>query len=143
MNIYQANDFVVKLPDGFKDKTVHIFSLTDEGPSDVGLVVVRDRMRSGQDLDTFLDLQFEAILRRMPLFRLLRREPFVLDRQPARLTDCVWHPPEGLTFQRQVAVALKTAPQNVLLASVTCKDALSPKAEAAFNEFLTNFRLRS
>jgi hypothetical protein len=142
MNLYHANDFVVGLPDGLKDKSIHVFSLTDEGPSEVGIVVARDHLRSGEDLDGFLDRQLAVIVQRMPLLRLLRREPCVLDGQPARLTECVWFPPEGKTFQRQVAVVSKAAPRDVLLASASCKEALSARAEALFTEFLANFRLR-
>lgn len=141
MNIYQANDFVVSLPEGLKDKTINVFSLTDEGPSEVGIVVVRDKLRRGEDLDGLLDRQLELIMQRMPLFRLLRREAITVDRQPARLTDCIWHPPDGQTFQRQVAVVAKGG--GVLLASVTCKDSLSPKAESMFTDFLASFRLRT
>jgi hypothetical protein len=143
MNLYHANDFVVSLPEGLKDKSIHIFSLADEGPSEAGIVVARDRLRGGEDLDAFLDRQLTLVLQRMPLFQLQRREPFVLDRQPARLTECIWFPPEGKTFQRQVAVCSKTAPRDVLLLSVSCKEALTAKGEALFAEFLANFRLRT
>lgn len=142
MNLYHANDFVVSLPDGLKDKSINVFSLTDEGPSEVGIVVVRDRLRPGESLDEMLERQMGTIVKRMPLFQLLRREEVTLDKHPARLTDCTFHPPEGKMFQRQIAVVSK-ATQAVLLISVSCKDKLTPKAEAMFNEFLANFRLRT
>jgi hypothetical protein len=142
MNLYHANDFVVSLPDGLRDKSINIFSLTDEGPSEIGLVVVRDRLRGAESLDEFLERQMATILKRMPMFQLLRREEVTLDKHPARLTDCTFHPPEGKMFQRQIAVVSKATP-GVLLISVSCKDALTPRAEAVFEEFLANFRLRT
>lgn len=142
MNLFHANDFVVSLPDGLKDKTINVFSLTDEGPSEAGIVVVRDRLRPGESLDELLERQMATLVKRMPLFQLLRREEITLDKHPARLTDCTFHPPDGKMFQRQVAVVSRPT-QAVLLISVTCKETLTPKAEAMFNELLANFRLRT
>lgn len=141
MNVYQASDFAVVLPDGLRDITVHAFSLNEDGPSELGIVVAADRLRRGEDLDTFLDRQLKAIMERMPLTRVLRRADFLLDKQPARVVDCYFHPPEGRVFQRQVVVAPRSG-DRVLMPSLTCREKLTPRAEAIFDAFLENLRLR-
>jgi hypothetical protein len=142
MNVYQTSDFAVVLPDGLKDITVHAFALGEEGPSEVGIVVAYDRLRRGEDLDGFVERQLAAIARHMPLTRVLRRAETTLDRQPARVVDCTFYPPEGMVFQRQV-LALPRSGDRVVMPSMTCRDKLTPKAEAIFDAFLANFRLRA
>jgi len=142
MNVYQTSDFAVVLPDGLKDITVHAFSLSDEGPSEIGIVVAHDRLRRGEDLDAFVERQLAAIALRMPLTRVLRRAETTLDKQPARVVDCAFHPPEGSVFQRQI-LALPRSGDRVIMPSMTCRDKLTPRAEAIFDAFLANFRLRA
>jgi hypothetical protein len=142
MGIFHANDFIVSLPSGLKDKTVHMFSLTDDGPSDLSVVVARERPQSGETLDRFAERILSALLGRLPLLQVLKRETIRLDNQPAVATDYTWQSPQGKMFQRQVVVYAK-APNLMLVITGTCRDRLSGKLEAMFTEFLAGFRLRA
>jgi hypothetical protein len=142
MNVFHANEFVTILPDGFKDKTVNIFSLTDEGPSELSIVAARDRPQKGEDLDAYVARQLGVLAQRLTLFRVVRQERTKLDEQPATVVDYTWQSPEGKMYQRQVVVFVK-ATGAALLLTATSKDHLEPKWEAAFNGMLANFRLRA
>ena len=141
MSVFHANEFLANLPDALKDKTINMFTLTDEGPSEFSVVVSRDRYKN-DDLDAYIERQVAALLPRMPLFKVTKRERIVIDKQPALLIDCTWQSPQGKLFQRQVAIYFKPT-SHMLLITGSCKDPIKPRWEALFNEFLANFRLRS
>lgn len=141
MSIYHGNEFIVALPEGLKDKTVHIFSLTDEGPSELSVVVARERPKAGETVELFAERLASALLGRLPMFRLLERKQVRVDNQPAISTDYTWNSPEGKMFQRQVIVYAK-AQNQMLLVTATCRgDKIAAKWEAMFGDFVNNFRL--
>lgn len=142
MNVFHANEFIAVLPEAFKDKTVNIFSLTDEGPSDLGVVVARDNLGKGEDLDAYVARQMQAVAQRLPVYRLLKREDIKIDGQPAMQMDCTWQGPEGKMFQRQVILRAKPAGVMLVISATTRGDRFEARWEAMFNEFLANFRLR-
>ena len=143
MSVYHANEFIVGLPDGLKDKTVHIFSLTDEGPSELSVVVARERPKSGETLERFGERLLSALIGRLPLFHVNKKEVTSLSGQPAISTDYSWQSPEGKMFQRQIILHAR-AQNQMLLITATCRgDRMAARWEAMFGEFLTNFRLRA
>jgi len=141
MSVFQANEFLANLPDALKDKTINMFTLTDEGPSEFSLVVSRDRWKN-DDLDVYVDRQIAGLSPRMPLFKVTKRERLVVDKHPALLMDCTWQSPQGKLFQRQVTVYFKPT-SHMLLITGSSKDPIKPKWEALFNEFIASFRMRS
>lgn len=142
MASFQATEFSTRLPTGLKDRTVNIFSLTDEGPSDLSIVVARDRPVGGETLAAYVDRQLALLQQRLPLFRLVKKDAIELDQQPAVQMDYTWQSGENQMFQRQMIVHAP-ATDVMLLVSATCKASLDPRWEAMFNEFLADFRLRS
>lgn len=142
MNVFHANEFLAVLPQGLKDKTVNVFSLTDDGPSELGIVIARDKLGKGEELDAYVARQLQAVAQRLPVYRLLKREDIKVDGQPAMSMDCTWQGPEGKMFQRQVILVAKPAGVVLAISATTRGDRFEAKWEAMFNEFLTNFRLR-
>jgi hypothetical protein len=142
MNVFHANEFLTVLPQGLKDKTINVFSLTDEGPSELGVVIARDILRKGEDLDAYAARQLQAIGQQLPVYRLLKREDITLDGQPAMSMDCTWQGPEGKMFQRQVLLLVKSSGVVLAISATTRGDRFEAKWESMFSEFLTNFRLR-
>jgi hypothetical protein len=142
MPTFQANEFSASLPEGLKDKTVNIFSLTDEGPSDLGVVVARERPAQGEQLDGYVERQLKLLQERLPLFRIMAKVAIELDRQPAVQVDYTWQSGETQMFQRQVTVYAAKA-GVMLIVSATCKGFLDLKWEAMFGELLADFHLRA
>ena len=142
MSLLQASEFALNLPDGLKDRTVNILSIAEEGPSDFNIVVTRERPQAGEALDRFAERMQAALLSRLPLFQVLRREVIRVDNQPATLLDYTWQSPEGRMFQRQVILHAR-GPNLMLVFTGTCRDKLASRWEAMFNELLAGLRLRA
>ncbi|EYF04712.1 DcrB-related protein [Chondromyces apiculatus] len=140
MTSFQANEFSTRLPEGLKDKTVNVFSLTDDGPSDLSVVVIRDRPLQGEALAVYVERQLGVLQQRLPLFRILHRGEAVLDGEPAVQLDYTWMSGPTAMFQRQVILYAPLS-GGVLLVSATCKGRLEPAWEEMFGAFLADFRL--
>jgi hypothetical protein len=142
MGIFHANEFVVNLPDGLKDKTINAFSLTDDAPSDIAIVVTRERPQSGETIDRFADRSLAALLGRLPMLEVLKKEVIRVDNQPAISLDYTWMSPEGKMFQRHVMVYARL-PNLMLIITATCRERMASRWESMFNDFLAGFRLRT
>ncbi len=138
---FNAHEFFVEaMPASFKDKSINIFSLTDEGPSDVSVVVARDRLREGETLEKYTQRQKGLMAQRMARFKLLGEGATQLDGQPAWWIDFEWVGPEGPMLQRQF---LTLSPMGVaLLVTGTFRGTPRPEALELFNQFLVGFHLR-
>lgn len=141
MSIIHATEFVLSLPDSLKDRSINIFSLTDDGPSDFSVVVSRERPQPGETLERFSERALTAMLSRLPLFHVEKREILRVDGQPAIQLDYTWQSKDGKVFQRQVLVHVPRL-NVVLLITATCRDKLGSRWESTFAELLAGFRLR-
>lgn len=142
MTIYHGSDFLVALPSGLKDRTVHVFSLTDEGPSEVSLVVGQERPKVGETVELFAERLAADFFARLPMFRLLARKQIQVDLQPGVTLDFTWNSSEGGMYQRLILVYAK-ASNRMLVITATCRgDKLAAKHETMVAEFVANFRLR-
>jgi hypothetical protein len=143
--LYRANDFSLDLPADLKDKTVHIFSLTDDQPSEFSLVIARDSLHDGEDLAGYLTRQRALFTRKLPGFELLQDREVLVDGRPGVEADHAWRAAEGRMHQRQVALVAEDRrggrPQ-VLLFTATCKDTISVRWERAFAEMVKTIRLQ-
>lgn len=142
MGIVHATEFLLNLPDGLKDRSIQLFSLTDEGPSEFNIVVARERPRAGEALERFAERAHSALVARLPGFLMERRELIRIDKEPAILVDYTWQSPEGKMFQRQAIVHAR-GPNLMLLITATCREKLSARWEAMWGDFIAGFRLRA
>jgi hypothetical protein len=139
---YQANEFTTTLPEGLKDKTVHIFSVTEDGPSPLSVIVTRDRPQEGETLDKYAARQTQLLQHRLPLFRVLKKGDAEVDGQPAVQIDYAWQSGEGQMFHRQVMLFAPAAGVMLIL-TATAKTRLEPQWEAMFSAFVAGLRLRT
>jgi hypothetical protein len=142
MSTYHANEFTLDLPEGLHDKSVQIFALADQGPSDLSVVVARERPHPGEAALGFANRTLTALSEQLALLTVLSKEAVELDGAPAIRTDYTWSSSQGKMFQRQV-VAHAVAHDQMLIVTATCRDAMSPRAEAVFSAFLAKFRFRA
>jgi hypothetical protein len=141
MAVFYTNEFASVIPEEFRDRTVNVFTLTDEGPTDLSVVVTRDKLREGEDLATYLDRQLAILQQRMPQFRLRRREPAVVAAAGGERLEMQWQTPQGTVYTRQVAVVSPQGP--VLTMSATFR---SPPAEpyaSMFEQFVASVRFHA
>jgi len=93
----------VVLARGLKDKTIHILSLTDQGPSGMSVVVTRERVEPTDTLDAYALRQFKILRQQLPMFRMAEATKLEVDKQPARQVDFFFQA-RGLDVQRQTTV---------------------------------------
>jgi len=142
MSIFHANEYILNLPDGLKDKSLQVFSLTEDGPSEFSVVVTRQRPEGGDTVELFAERVLTALLGRLPNFRVIERELLRLDGEPAVALEYTWLSPEGKMCQKQVITHAK-ALNLMLVVTATCRgDSLSGKWKAMFGELLAGFRMR-
>jgi hypothetical protein len=96
---FQTNELSFVRPESFKDKTFHIFTLTDLGPSPFSLVISRSVVAADTDLETVaqqLLAELEKTLAHLgwvePLF------PTMAAGVDARQVEFRWRQPPRATF---------------------------------------------
>jgi hypothetical protein len=141
MNIFHATEFVLNLPDQLKDKSVNVFALSDDGPSEFGVVIARDKPTGGESLVEYIERQVQILTKRAPLFRILHLDPMVVDKQPALKLDYTWLSEGGMMHQRQVSVM--PTPALILNFTATSKDRISSKWDTAFHDMMSTLRFRT
>jgi len=130
---YRTNELTFNLPDGLLDRTVNIFSLTDEGPSEFGLVVTRVPLKAGQSLHSYAATQVAEMRTRMPQFVLIHEIEGVVRGQPAMLLEFTWRSESMTLHQRQVSFRMNAlGGPVVVMMTGTCRDRFSPKWNKAF-----------
>lgn len=143
MQVYHGNEFLVALPEGLRDKTVHLFALTDEGPSEVSIVVARERPKAGETVELFVERLTSGLLSQLAAFRMLKRESCTIDNQPAVRLEYNWNSPQGKMAQRQVILYVKSTNQMLMLTGTCRGDKVTGKLQSMFDQFVSNFRLRN
>ena len=128
---YRTNEFLFDLPQGLKDKTVNIFSATDNGPSPFSLVVSRVPLLEGQTVADYARLQVQEMQAKMPSFTLLEQSDKKVDGEPAMFLEFVWKTESGAMHQRQILFAIPGR-KLVVMFTGTCPEPFPPEWEKAF-----------
>jgi hypothetical protein len=139
MSAFYANEFAADLPEGLLDRSVNVFSLRVDGPSDLSIVVTRDDLQPNEDLASYIDRQLATLQERLPQLRLRRREPAVISAQVGERIEITWQSPQGALTQRQIAVV--TPRGLVMTFSATFRGTPSDVHASAFENFLVSVRL--
>lgn len=139
MPTFHANEFSAVLPEGLKDRTVNVFTLTDEGPSDLSVVVTRDVLRGAEGLPEYVDRQLAVLQERLAGLRIRRREPATLAGHAAESLEFSWQSREGTVWQRLVIAP--SLHGTILSFSATFRAAPAAPHTTMFESFLANMRL--
>ncbi len=141
MSIFHANEFSTILPDAFKDRTVNVFTLTDEGPTDISVVVTRDVARGGEALADYVDRQLATLHERLPVLRVRRREAYALAGQVGEHLELSWQSRDGTVWQRQVIIP--SLHGTILSIGATFRAAPAEPFTTMFDTFLSRMRLNA
>jgi hypothetical protein len=133
-------DFSISVPDNWTDRTMTIFAAPAKSgqPVTPNVLVASDRVKPGEDLDTFVTRQVHELGHRARDFKLRLRREGVLDGR-----DCVeivfrWNSVEqGFLQQRQVYAMIDTA--RILTITNTASEADFPAADNTFQRILGTF----
>jgi hypothetical protein len=129
-----TTEFTATVPEGMHDRSVNVFTLTEEGPSDMTLTVTRDRLRPGEDLAGYIDRQLAQMQQRFAQLRVRRREAAVVGGYPGERLEVSWQSPSGPLTQRQVALVSPLGP--VMVFGATFRGAPCSEHATAFEQFV-------
>lgn len=145
MMVYQTNECVFPVDDAFQDRTINVLSLKEDGPSEFSLVVSRDALEVGDTLEGYVARQMQVLGSRTMDLKVHGQQKINVDKQQAIQTDFSWKIPEGVMFQRQVAVLVPRkglAAQQIMIFTGTARDKLPDRWAASLEETLSNLHFK-
>lgn len=145
MTAYYTNEYTFELADEFKDKTVNVFSLTDDGPSDVSLVITRDRRQGNENISDHVARKLREASRTLPQFKLIKCiESRVPGDLPAMSLEFSWVSKEGMIHQQQVSFVAEPEFDGVVLTfTASAKNQISPRWQSTFAAVIASLRPRT
>lgn len=144
-NIYQSNHATFELPAQLKDKTMHMFTLSDDGPSDFSMVISHADTQPGEQLEDFGARLVSEMGRALPRFQLRHMKDCVLDASPATELAYSWRNDGNFMHQRQVVCLVQGAVGDsvqAIMIAATCLKPFTDEWNAAFDAVLASFKLR-
>ncbi|MFP5394252.1 MAG: DcrB-related protein, partial [Gammaproteobacteria bacterium] len=143
--LYHANHATFELPAQLKDKTMHMFTLKDDGPSEFSVVVSHADTQPEEQLEEFGDRLVKELTRALPKFQLRAMKERSIDGSPAVELAYSWRNEGHFMHQRQ-AMTLVQGPRpgstQALMIAATCLEAFSDEWNAAFDGILDSMKLR-
>jgi len=144
---FQTNELSFVRPPGFKDKTFHVFTLTDIGPSPLSVVIGRTPIENDSDLE-IMSQQLLADLKKA-LSHLEWVEPLSpaeLAGVEARRVEFKWRQQGQPVHQLQLIFLHHDEHQQRLLIQVTGTSnnpqGMTPEERSAFYELVESLELR-
>jgi len=138
---YRTNELTIELPQGLKDKSMNIFTLHDDGPSEFSLVISRVPLHEGQTLADYTALQVQEMQKKMPAFSLVAQSQTQVAAEQAEFLEFVWRGEAGIMHQRQFSF-VPPGRGLVVLITGTCKNRFSPEWEQAFQSVIDSIKLQ-
>jgi hypothetical protein len=143
--LYHANHATFELPAQLKDKTMHMFTLRDDGPSEFNVVVSHADVKPEEKLDQFGDRLAQELTRALPRFQLKSMTERSVDGAPALELAYSWRNEAGFMHQRQVITLVqgsKPGTIEAMLMAATCLREFSDEWNAAFDAIVDSIKLR-
>jgi len=143
MALYQTNELIFDLPDSLKDKTHHIFSLTDDGPSPFTLVISRHSVAVDETLNAYGDRLIGEMRKALPAFELQDRTLTLVAGEPALRLAYHWGQNGQKLHQIQVTVFRIAAlnRKQAIQFTATGHDDISPDWQSSFAQIVASIRL--
>jgi len=142
---YQANEATFTLPEGLRDKTVHMFVLNEDGPNEFSVVVSRSNVPAKETLDEHVQRLNAELSATLPKFQLMD----TIDRQyegcPAAELQYRWSNNGMPMYQRQaVALIRSSIPDHraAFTITATCPGPFNEEWDKAFAGLLDSVRIR-
>lgn len=142
---YHCNHATFELPAQLKDKTMHMFTLNDSGPSEFSVVMSHADVQADETLADFSDRLLKELTRALPKFQLRSLQERTLDGEAAIEIAYGWRNDGNFMHQRQVITLVPGArPDTVeaVMIAATCLTPFSDEWNAAFDGILDSAKLR-
>jgi hypothetical protein len=87
MRTYSADEGYFEILEGWGDRPVNDFSVSDEAPGDFPFIITRDNLEDRQNFESYVEEQLAALSKTLSQFKLFRKHPTSVDRLPALSAD--------------------------------------------------------
>ena len=142
---YRTNLATFTLPPQLKDKTMHMFTLSDSGPSEFSVVMSQADAGPDDTLVSFSGRLVTELQQSLPQFQLARTQERTLAGVEAIELHYSWRSNADVLHQRQVVALVPGAmpdTRQALLLGATCTRAFTADWHAAFDAILDSMTLR-
>jgi hypothetical protein len=142
---YHTNSATFELPQRLKDKSMHMFVLRDDGPSEFSIVISHADVQPEETLADFGDRLLKELGRALPRFQLRGMKDCEIGGSPAIELSYSWRKDGNFMHQRQAVVLIEGPTpdsRQAMLVAGTCLTAFSEEWNAAFDEMLASMALR-
>jgi hypothetical protein len=142
MRPYRLNEADLRVPEEWKDTTIHAFVLPgEEGGGAASFVITRDADAAETELQTYADQQLVNAAQQLPFYKLLKREHRTIGGQPAIQSDFTWLTPERVAV-RQRQACLRHG-DLILVLTVTARDSSFSQYESIWAQVVDSVHLRT
>lgn len=144
MTLYHTNELIFDLPDALKDKTHHIFSLTDDGPSEFNLVISRNPIGNDDTLHSYGARLQTELAKALPRFELIASGIILVADAHCWGLEYRWLNQGQWLHQRQASLFHRTAPgcRQVVQITATVLGEFTEHWREVFETMLGSIRLR-
>jgi hypothetical protein len=142
---YHTNSATFELPSQLKDKSMHMFVMQDDGPSEFSVVMSQADIAPEDSLADFGDRLLKEMTRALPRFQLRGMKDCEVGGSPGIELAYSWRKESNFMHQRQAVVLVEgPAPgsRQALMVTATCLAAFSDEWNAAFDGILASMTLR-
>ena len=144
--LYRTNEFSFDLPASLNDRSVNIFSLTDDGVSEFSLVATRAPLGTGETIETYTDRQISGLTKTLSGFKVNERRGLLLKGVEAVFLSYIWSSNGSLMHQLQVSFVASSSPEKtglVVMLTATCRNRFTPEWLGAFQNIIASINIRS
>ncbi|AAZ37198.1 MULTISPECIES: DcrB-related protein [Gammaproteobacteria] len=138
---YQLHEGSIALPDGFKDRTVNMFTLGDSVPAPLNITISRDDMLPAEDMSTYISRQIKLIANKLRGYTLLGKKSALLSTGhtlPGIQVDAYYMHEGRPIYQRQAA--FEVIPGRILVFSATSQTDFSSTQDEDWLQLLASFQ---
>ncbi|WP_345830329.1 DcrB-related protein [Erwinia sp. HDF1-3R] len=141
---YQLQEASVELPDVFKDRTMNLFTLSENNASEFTFVVSRATAKSDDTLQSISSRLVKEMTVTLQGFVLASSQPVLIDGQPA--TELFYHFKNGhaAIWQKQSVVLLNEERQGRKMVCFigTCPDSFDEYYQKQYDTIINSIRFR-
>lgn len=144
MPTYHANEFSFDIPASLIDKTTHILTVSENGPSPFNITIARTAVAPNATLEAFAEQLGQELPKALPGFQLYARKAIAIAGQPAIQFDYQWESEGTKLLQRQIGLiaALPDGTRRFLQITATAAEAFTSEHARIFGLMLGTLRLR-
>lgn len=144
-NHYHTNSATFELPCALKDKSMHMFTLRDDGPSEFSVVISHADAQPEEEIEGVGSRLMKELERALPKFQLRGMKERKLDGSPAVELAYSWRNDGIFMHQRQAVTLVQgtaSGTKQVMMIAATCLQAFNDEWNAAFDQLLDSVKLR-